>query len=202
MENKTDNLNQTLDAYDSVPGLLIALPSLKDPYFEKTVVMLLSFSEEGAFGLLVNAPSKVLVKEIVSDKLPIMNQLNVPLLIGGPVQPEYVWAIHSSDFSGETTDQVGSAIHVSTMQEVLSAMTTTQGPKVWHLGCGYAGWGPDQLDREIQDGAWWLAPLDPQLVLNLPYEKRWETALTNIGVDPFNSGWLAAEEDSGHRPVS
>ena len=86
-----------------VPGILIAMPTLDGTFFEKSVILLCNFDEEGAFGLVMNNPSKTKVKEVLSDEMQNNSTFDVPLLVGGPVQPESFWAVHSSDFSVKET---------------------------------------------------------------------------------------------------
>ena len=76
------------------PGILVALPNLHDPYFSKTAILLCNYNEEGAFGLVMNHPSDLKVTEILKEEFQNHNDLEVPLLIGGPVQPESFWAVH------------------------------------------------------------------------------------------------------------
>ena len=84
-----------------IPGILIAMPTLDDTYFEKTIILLCNFNAEGAFGLIMNRPSANKVKDLLSPELNSKNTFNIPLLIGGPVEPDSFWAIHSSDISIE-----------------------------------------------------------------------------------------------------
>ena len=81
-----------------VPGILVAMPALKDTYFYKSVILLCRYDEEGAFGLVMNNPSLTQVKEVLSEDMQENTAFNIPLLVGGPVQPESFWAVHSSDF--------------------------------------------------------------------------------------------------------
>ncbi|MBF0287875.1 MAG: YqgE/AlgH family protein [SAR324 cluster bacterium] len=169
------------------PGLLVAMPSLKDPYFEKSVILLCNYTPESAFGLVVNNPSSIRIKDIIVSDLEFKDNLNSPLLLGGPVQQESLWAIHSEDFSCDTTSQVSPDISISGIHEVLGALAREEGPNHYHLGCGYAGWAPGQLDREIEEGAWWLTSLETEFVLDIPYSERWESILKKIGIDPLSS---------------
>lgn len=177
-----------------VPGLLVAMPSLKDSYFEKTVILLCNYTEESAFGLVINKPSSIRIKDIIATDLEFKEELTDPLLLGGPVQQESLWAVHSEEFQSETTSPVSSALSISAIHEVLNAIARREGPQKYLLGCGYAGWAPGQLDREIEEGAWWLTALAMEFVLELPYEERWEVILKKIGIDPlegfFDSGDL------------
>ena len=81
-----------------VPGILVALPGLKDSYFEKTVILLFNYNEEGAMGLVMNHTSGSQVREILKEDTPEESPLTMPLLLGGPVQPEMFWAVHGPDY--------------------------------------------------------------------------------------------------------
>ena len=172
-----------------VPGILVAMPALKDTYFNKSVILLCRYDEEGAFGLVMNHPSLTQVKEVLSDEMQENTAFNIPLLVGGPVQPESFWAVHSSDFSVEETTILSPKINLSSAQDVLYTLANGQAVKSYHFGSGYAGWGAGQLDREIQEESWWLGPLDESLLLDLDYALRWETTMNNLGFDPLTTAF-------------
>ena len=172
------------------PKLLVAMPTLKDSYFERTVVLLCDYTQESAFGLVINVPSEIEITEILVQQLDFSTDIEVPLLIGGPVKPDSLWVIHSSDYEGETTSHVTPKIRMSALPEILIALDEQEGPQTFHLGCGYAGWGPKQLDHEIQEGAWWLLDMDANLVLHTDYRSRWNIALQHIGIDPISASYF------------
>ncbi len=177
-----------------VPGLLVAMPVLKDSYFEKTVILLCDYTEESAFGLVVNTPSSICVKDIIATDLEFKDELTEPLLFGGPVQQEEaLWAIHSNDFSCKTTAKISRSLSISSILEVLGAIARKEGPEKYLLGCGYAGWGQGQLDREIEEGAWWLTSLEMEYVLEMPYSERWDAILKKIGIDPLSNFFTSGE---------
>lgn len=173
-----------------VPGILVALPGLKDSYFEKTVILLFNYNEEGAMGLVMNHTSGSQVREILKEDTPEESPLNIPLLLGGPVQPEMFWAVHGPDYEGESTTTISSGIRLSSAKEMIDDLATKGLPKTCHMGCGYSGWGPLQLDGEIQRESWWLGPLDEELLMEMEYDLRWETTLKNLGIDPLTAGFI------------
>ena len=172
------------------PRILVAMPTLQDPYFEKTVILLFNYNEDGAFGIIVNMPSTTRVREILTEHMHIPESFNIPLMIGGPVQPESFWSIHSVDFKANTTTKISSQILLSSAQDVLLAVANGEGPEICHIGCGYAGWSPGQLDREIQEEAWWLGELDESIIMELPYHERWETTLQKLGFNPLMASYV------------
>ena len=173
--------------FSEVPGILVAMPALKDTYFNNSVILLCRYDEEGAFGLCMNHPTTTLVKEILSDEMNENVAADIPLLLGGPVQPESFWAVHSSDFSVEETTILSPKINLSSAQDVLYSLANGQDVRSYHFGSGYAGWGAGQLDREIQEESWWLGPLDELLLLDLDYEIRWERTMDNLGFDQLTT---------------
>ncbi len=161
------------------------MPNLQDPYFSKTVILLCNYDQDGAFGLVMNQPSTLQVKEVLTDAFKDHPAFEVPLLVGGPVQPESFWAVHTNDFEGESTSRLSPGLNLSAAPDVLKALIEDHGPSQYHLGCGYAGWGAKQLDHEIEDESWWLGPLEQDLLLSLDYPARWETLLQRWGIDPL-----------------
>ena len=177
-----------------VPGLLIALPGLQDGYFKKSVVLLCSYDTQGAFGLVVNQPAPAQVREILADESLHENPaFACPLMLGGPVQQgEMFWAVHSPDYEIESTSHLSEQIRLSSAQDVIRALAEDRGPSRYLLGCGYSGWGAEQLDHEIQEETWWLGPLDEEVVMVLECEQRWQWALNSIGIDPFTASFVKA----------
>ena len=170
------------------------MPTLSDPFFQKSVILLCDYTRDTAFGMVINRPSTIRMGDIILDQNTKLDHLNCPILVGGPVQPEFFWAIHSSDFADVSTTKVDLTISMSSVQEVLAGVSRGDGPETFHLGFGYAGWGPGQLDREIREGAWWVAPLNTDLVLKMPYNQRWEAVLQSIGIDPCTTSFFTTGE--------
>jgi len=166
-----------------IPGILIAMPTLDNTYFEKSIILLCNYNAEGAFGLIMNRPSSTKVKEILSPELNSNNTFNVPVLIGGPVEPDSFWAIHTSDISIEETTSISKKINLSSAKNLLSTLAAGQKVQSYQFGIGYSGWGPGQLDREINEESWWLGPLDESILIDIEYELRWEKTMESLGFD-------------------
>ena len=169
---------------NETPALLVSLPNLNDPYFQQAVILLVEFHGESAFGVMINRSSPVHLQDLIADEDQVLQLPENPLLMGGPVQPNFVWCVHTSDFLGDNVTQLTKRLCLSPIQDVLPSLSSGQGPAKFHIGFGYSGWGPDQLNQEIREGAWWLAPLDDQLVLDMPYEDRWKTVIDRLGINP------------------
>lgn len=169
------------------PKILVAMPSLQDGYFDKSVILLCEYTENGAMGFVVNSPSATTVDDLLRELgLGTENPQNKHILIGGPVQPELCWVVHSSEFQGKSTTPLGDALAISAAQEVLTSIAEGEVPQEYILGVGYAGWGPGQLDREIEDDAWWLAELDLMSLLQHPHENRWQCVMDHLGLNSNN----------------
>ena len=115
-----------------VPGILIAMPTLDGTFFEKSVILLCNYDEEGAFGLVMNHPSKTKVKEVLSDEMQNNSAFDVPLLVGGPVQPESFWAVHSSDFS-VNNNVIQECLKANNHTDILNALKKLNGETFKHL---------------------------------------------------------------------
>jgi len=170
------------------PQILVAMPSLKDGYFDKSVVLLCEYNAQGAMGFVINSPSTTSVDDLLRELgLCAPDPQKQLIMIGGPVQPELCWVLHTPEYKGKSTTRLGDALALSAAQEVLTSITEGQVPTGYVLGVGYSGWGPGQLDREIEQEAWWLADMDPLSILELSYEARWETVMRRLGFDPVYS---------------
>ncbi len=172
------------------PGFLVAAPQLKDPNFERCVVLILEHKdEEGALGLVINRKATMELDTVLSQmKLdapdPIDIEKHPPLLYGGPVAPDRGWILHTPDWSGPDTKEVDNHLSVTSSLDILQAIVSETGPQQYRLYLGYAGWGPHQLVGEIKAGAWISVPLSVDLIFEVPLEDIWTNALSRLGIDP------------------
>lgn len=171
------------------PVLLIAMPQVGDPFFQKSVVLLLQHDDESSFGFILNRPTGVEVQEILEGMdLPGEGLGDAEAFIGGPVQPQL-----GSVLFGHPP-QPGEPLGVACV-EVLPGVWLTQHvgdlqrlvdepPERLRLYLGYAAWGEGQLVEEILRNDWILAPVDPELVFNEDADAVWEQAVRSVGIDP------------------
>jgi len=186
------------DAQDA-PGyldgrLLIAMPVMGDPRFERSVIYLCVHSAEGAMGIVVNHPAgsidfpELLVQlEIIKKgdqiKLP-ENAESMQVLRGGPVDTGRGFVLHSSDFFIENaTLRIDDGICLTATIDILKAIAKGSGPKHAILALGYAGWAPGQLETEIQSNGWLHCDADPDLIFGDDVEEKYSRALRKIGID-------------------
>jgi putative transcriptional regulator len=166
--------------------LLIAMPSLRDPTFRRSVAFVCQHSEEGAMGLLINRLSEYRLGDVLAQMniQPEHSQIgDAPVLIGGPVQPERGFVLHAPPGDWESSFRISTRVCVTTSRDVLVAMAAGRGPEVALVALGYAGWSAGQLENELRENAWLTAPADERILFATPLEQRWEAAAALVGVD-------------------
>jgi putative transcriptional regulator len=168
--------------------LLIAMPNLADPNFWQSVVLLGVHSDsDGAFGLIVNRPLDVDLRDILSELGQEVVDHELPaVLAGGPVQPSQGFVVFQrEDLQPDNDDiTISDSIAVSGNTETLARLTLDETNTRYFLLLGYAGWYPGQLEREIEENSWVVAPLDSDILFDVPPHDRWAAALRSIGIDP------------------
>ena len=171
-------------------SLLVAMPNLADPNFWRSVVLLGVYSrEEGAFGLVINRALDLDLSDVLDDMGDSPGEDLMPhVLGGGPVDQSHGFVLfETEDDSGRKDEQslgVGEGIALSGSAQTLSDLAHGRRSGRFYLLLGYAGWAPGQLEREIEENSWVVAPLDPKILFDVPFEDRWTAALRSIGVDP------------------
>ncbi|MDH5798454.1 MAG: YqgE/AlgH family protein [Paracoccaceae bacterium] len=170
--------------------LLVAMPGMGDPRFEKSVVFVCAHSEDGAMGLIVNKPAP----DLTMDAL--LEQLNIPsgesskgirVHFGGPVEHGRGFVLHSADYtSKDATLNVDERFRMTATQDILEAISRGSGPEESMLMLGYAGWGPGQLESEIVRNGWLITDAEPGLVFSNDAGMKWSAALKTLGVDPVS----------------
>ncbi|KAA2285165.1 YqgE/AlgH family protein [Arenimonas fontis] len=166
--------------------LLVAMPALDDPNFERTVTLLCQHDQEGAMGIVLNRPADFRLGELL-DQLGIKGAgeslAAVPVLAGGPVQPERGFVLHDDPRPWASTLRFGDGLAVTTSRDILEAMVRGQGPVRALVALGYAGWGAGQLEQELAQNSWLTVPADHALLFATPLEQRWQAAARAVGVD-------------------
>ncbi len=189
--------------------LLIAMPSLGDPYFNKTVTYICEHNDEGAMGLIINLPvnislsellkqiepdpdSKVSDNEISDEKSSLTpqtscsdenNQLGQRVLSGGPISQQRGFVLHTKQKGWSSSLALSDTLMITTSKDILLALGTDSAPKHYIVTLGYAGWGPGQLEQELQANSWLTTPVDNDILFNTPIEQRWKKATENLGID-------------------
>ena len=180
----------------AAPILLVSMPQMMDPNFARTVVLLCDYTEEGAFGLVVNRPMTEPAWQLVKTEPPVRVDPELRLWMGGPVDPQRTWVL-MTEAQGPDDEQreicpgvLLSVSHGLTLQ-LLQAPPSSRA----RVLVGYAGWGPGQLDKELAASSWLTTAVDPQLIFGVPPEDMWEAAIRRLGADP--SAFQASSGASG-----
>jgi putative transcriptional regulator len=164
-------------------ALLLSMPQLQDPNFAKTVVLLCEYNPDGAFGLVLNRPTNVAATEMVRLEPPIVGGNDMPLWIGGPVEPQRGWILLGDEPQTEFKC-IREGLYLSTSQTLLREVLAANPAPRARVLAGYAGWGPGQLDEELAQSAWLLAEVDLDIVFDVAADAMWETAIRRLGADP------------------
>ena len=166
--------------------LLIAMPTMRDPRFQRTVIYMCAHNAEGAMGLVVNR----LIGSITFPDL--LEQLGIEhgdlgdeihVHFGGPVESGRGFVLHSNDYQKEGTLQVTDYVGLTATVDILRDIAAGSGPRRAMLALGYAGWGPGQLDSEIQANGWLHAEADEALIFDPDLDGKWQQAISKLGFD-------------------
>ena len=162
--------------------LLLSMPQMQDPNFSRTVVLLCEYGAEGAFGLVLNRPTEMPASEMVRLEPPIVSGNEMPLWIGGPVDPERGWILLSEEPPAEFR-LVCEGLYLSTSLGLLRDVLQAQPAPRARVLAGYAGWGPGQLDEELAQSAWLMGQVDLDIIFDTAPDAMWETAIRRLGAD-------------------
>lgn len=228
--------------------LLIAMPSLGDPYFSKTVTYICEHNSEGAMGLIINLPVNISLLELLKqiDQSPVKTdnrlstlqheavenrttdddsdhsfsddnemgkapsrasddisekvkaeliqeineqsslenpQLAQPVLSGGPIAQQRGFVLHSPQAGWNSSLSLSDDLMITTSKDILLTLGTAEAPEKYIVTLGYAGWGPGQLEEELQSNSWLTTPVDNDILFNTPIEMRWKKATEKLGID-------------------
>lgn len=174
--------------------LLIAMPSMTDPRFHRSVIYVCAHSAEGAMGLIINQRASHITLPTLLERLDIVPNGSRPAAIrigsmavhvGGPVETSRGFVLHSADyFTEESTLPIDDGMCLTATVDILRAIATGTGPDRAILALGYAGWAPGQLEREIQANGWLNSPADADLVFDYELERKYDRALQRMGIKP------------------
>ena len=176
--------------------LLIAMPQMQDARFHKSVLYICAHTSDGAMGLVINKVLDSLTLPELMEHLEVPTETEMPpekIHFGGPVETARGFVLHSADYTDEGTLIVGDGLALTATLDILRAIGRGDGPRQRFFALGYAGWGPGQLENEIQGNGWLHCDADPELVFGGDVDEKYARALRKIGIDP---GMLS--NDAGH----
>ena len=175
---------------------LIAMPSMADPHFARTLTYIAEHDDKGALGIIVNRPLNLTLAtlfERIDLKLEIDSLAAQPVYFGGPVQTDRGFVLHRPLSTWHTTMRVHDEVGLTSSRDILQAMAATGEPSSVLVSLGYAGWEAGQLEQELADNAWLTVPADPAIIFDLPPEERLAAAMQQLGVD-----FASLSEVAGH----
>lgn len=170
--------------------LLLSMPGIGDPRFERSVIAMCLHDEDGALGLVVNNPAAGLTVRTLMQQLDIdpgMTADDVLVMNGGPVEPGRGFVLHSADYQGQGTITVtgaaGAVWGLTATLDILTDIAAGRGPTHWLAALGYTGWGAGQLDGEMTRHGWHVAPAEPAILFETDIPARWQAAYGQQGID-------------------
>lgn len=167
--------------------LLVAMPNMSDPRFARSVIYVCAHDEEGAIGLVINKLMGSLTFRELLEQLGIESDEpseEIRVHFGGPVERGRGFVLHSSDYVRSGSMQVDDEVALTATIDILRDIAGGRGPRRSLLALGYAGWGPGQLDSEIQANGWLNVESDENLVFDDNLDDKWEQAIAKLGFDP------------------
>ena len=164
---------------------LLAMPGIGDPRFERAVIAMCVHDEEGALGIGLGRVVPRLGFHDLLKQLDIApgEAPNASIHHGGPVEPQRGFILHSRDWGGAESIQVGDRWVLSATIDILKAIAAGTGPARWVAALGYAGWGGGQLEQELARHGWFATPGDDNLLYGCDVESRWAAAFKAAGID-------------------
>lgn len=177
------------DSTDLKGKLLIAMPDMGDPRFDRSVIYMCAHSSDGAMGLIVNKPTPEVRFGDLLEQLSINEgdvATDIRIHYGGPVETGRGFVLHTSDYaSGAGTVPVSDGISMTATLDILEDIATGKGPERSMLGLGYAGWGPGQLEGELVRNGWLVCNATEDILFGRAAEHKWTAALKVLGIDPL-----------------
>lgn len=179
-------LGEKMDTVESLKNhVLIAMPSMHDVGFEHAVIYICEHQSHGTVGLIINKPL-VYPLSFIFEQLNIepvsLEQKNRPLLFGGPMQPERGFVIHRPFGHWQSSLLLDENVTITTSNDIIRAFAEDAGPKDALITLGFVGWDSVELKKEMLDNRWLVCPCKPELLYEVPFEKRWEYAASALGI--------------------
>lgn len=176
-----------MDSPPFVTGqFLLAMPGIGDPRFERSVIAMCVHDENGAMGVGLGriVPRLGFHDLLTQMEVEVGEAPNAPIHVGGPVEPQRGFVLHSQDWGGQESVDVAGRWTLSPTIDVLKAIAAGKGPSRWVAALGYAGWGEGQLEDELGRHGWFMTEGDEALLYDVEAEHRWASGFNGAGIDP------------------
>jgi putative transcriptional regulator len=172
---------QSTDSVSLTGQMLVASPSMGDPRFAHTVILMVRHDKDGAFGIVVNRPVgerplAALLETLGEKDTAATGQVRI--FAGGPVQPDIGLVVHSTDYHRPSTVDVNAGVAMTSSREILRDIGNGKGPQKSLIAFGYAGWASGQLEGELARRDWVLAPGESKLIFDEDRDKVWDAAFS------------------------
>ena len=168
--------------------LLIALPDMQDPRFEKAVILICEHNDEGAMGLLLNRKMQNFDTQQVFADLSLNQPLdNKTIMDGGPLNKNCGFILHNNNQVYKSSVKVTDSLTLTTSNDLLEQISLDQFTSDWQFYLGYSGWSKGQLENEIAENTWLTCPIDINLIFNTPSEELWKKSLSKIGIKDYKT---------------
>ena len=167
--------------------ILLAMPTMEDPRFKKSVIYVCAHTEDGAMGLVINRPIEELRFSEILKQLGIKiktNDSEIKVYSGGPVESARGFVLHSSEYKMDGTVPVDSNTSLSATMDILVSIANGSGPRQYLMTLGYAGWTGGQLEDEVKNNTWLSLEADNEILWKCANSSKWESALKKLGVEP------------------
>jgi putative transcriptional regulator len=174
---------------------LIAMPSMKDGIFERSVIYICEHNNEGAMGIIINLPVNISIDELLSQTIEAdlddetaipaepKQAIDKPVFKGGPVSEDRGFVLHTAYPGFSSSLQINDELMITSSLDVLATLGTNKQPDNYIVALGYSGWTKGQLEQEIADNSWLTINADENILFNVPVHQRWEQAVQKIGID-------------------
>lgn len=159
--------------------LLVASPSLSDPNFHQTVLLIVEHGRGGTVGLILNRPTNVLLSEALPDFI-VLKRTNHRLFVGGPVEQTQLVLLFRLTRLLPDTRQIIAGIYVGTPRVLERIMTQPKPTEAFRAFAGFAGWAPGQLEHEMLEGAWGVLPLDTFNIFDKDPSTLWPDSISRL----------------------
>jgi len=166
---------------------LMAMPGLADPNFVQSVICISDHTPDGAVGLVVNRTHSLLSAGDIFEELKIEHTRpasSIPIHIGGPVHIGEIFILHGPPFGWRGCLEITPSLSMSNTIDILKAIAGGNGPELFIISIGCAGWGPGQLEAEIKENVWLTGEVSEDIIFKVPLSLRWEEAMKSIGINP------------------
>ncbi|MBV7316614.1 YqgE/AlgH family protein [Shewanella sp. NIFS-20-20] len=169
--------------------LLIAMPTLNDSIFKRSLIYICEHDHTGAMGIIINRPAGIDIGALLEQMEltdPSPTFADIPknqVLIGGPVTPDRGFVLHSPQPFWTTSQSLNEELMLTTSRDILASLGSDKAPANYLVALGYAGWAKDQLEQELADNAWLTVAATPELLFTTEHQDRWQIAMQSLGFD-------------------